>query len=90
MSDELPKCWLCGKAPGWYAMLSGLVLVACNNPECAGRGYAMPQDCWRRLHGPRLAPEEVLHLRACAKWHEDTERLWAAAIRAALAALGEE
>jgi hypothetical protein len=79
MSDEVPRCRVCGKAP--FEFDDGIMV--------AHHCY-VTRDNWRRLHGPRLAPEEVLHLRACAKWHEDTERLWAAAIRAALAALREE
>ncbi len=41
-------------------------------------------------HGQRLAPEHVEELRACAEWHGDAEQKWTDAIRAALAALGEE
>lgn len=52
MTDELPKCKLCGQEPTHLS--GGRVSHICVTPEAE----------WRRLHGPRLAPEYVSRLRA--------------------------
>jgi len=76
-TDELPRCRLCGHEP--TQLSGGRVSHICVVSEAE----------WRRLHGPRLEPETVDALRACAAWHDGAGGLWTGAIRAALAALGE-
>ena len=84
--EQLPVCALCGnrawEAPGKQYW--------CTTPSCPMRGTAMRVRDWRRLMArPRLAPEHVVKMRGLMLgWYVSTQE--AAAIRAALAALGEE
>ena len=86
MSEQLPVCALCGEHPKYNGRM-----VGCSRPSCGVRGALMEPDAWRRLMArPRLAPEHVETLRQWATWTAKLEYdSLTAAIRAALAALGE-
>jgi len=86
MSDQeqLPVCALCGQAPH-----RGGQTVYCATVACGMTGALVTADEWRRLMTrPRLAPAQMTALRGLL-WLEllEGERI---AIRAAIAALGEE
>ena len=92
MNENLPVCVLCGWKPGYSGRL-----VGCAKPFCGVRDALMEPDDWRRLMArPSLAPEHVEELRELLRECETYDRLIgvvnkdSAAIRAALAALGEE
>lgn len=57
MSDELPKCTLCGKAPHYHNPVGPDTW--CDTPTCRLYRLPMTVDAWRRLHGPRLDGEVV-------------------------------
>lgn len=83
--EQLPVCALCGQAPH----RSGQT-VYCATVACGMTGALVTADDWRRLMArPSLAPEHVERLHELAglgcMTQEDAD-----AIRAALAALGEE
>lgn len=88
MNEQLPVCRLCGgsawEAPGKQYW--------CTTPSCPMRGTAMRVRDWRRLMDrPKLAPDHVERLKDQAVYMEFLgDDNAAAAIRAALAALGEE
>lgn len=89
MSNDtnLPPCRLCGQTPHYHLSAD----TWCDSTACVLYRLPMSFDDWRRLHGPRLAPEHVEALRAIAErieWHGLVQT--AAELRAALAAMGED
>lgn len=76
-TDELPRCRLCGQEPTQlsYGRVSHICVVS--------------EAEWRRLHGPRLDPEHLDVLRNLAD-DPGIACIESEAVRAALAALGEE
>ena len=95
MSEQLPVCALCGHEPGFR---SPPVTVECATAGCPIRAVRMTVEDWRRLMArPRLAPEHVEALRFLLCYYAEYEKRHGLvvgsdthAIRAALAALGEE
>lgn len=90
MSDQLPVCTLCGGS-AWIRMGR----VSCMTPDCSAYGLEMAFHTWRRImSSPTLAPEYVEALRRVVSLFASAKMVdWAAqaaAIRAALAELGEE
>ena len=88
MSEQLPVCALCGQAPH-----RGGQTVYCATVACGMTGALVTADEWRRLMArPSLAPEHVASLRDMLNFCEQYTRDHPIprAIRAALAALGEE
>ena len=84
MNDEMPKCKLCGAEP-WK--VAGSSITMCTGVSCPLGNVPMNYAQWRLLHGTRLAPE---HVEALQDAVECVDSIWhRAAIRAALAALGE-
>lgn len=86
--EQLPVCALCGEHPKYNGRM-----VGCSRPSCGVRGALMEPDAWRRLMArPRLAPEHVEALRDMLNFCQEYTRDHPIprAIRAALAALGEE
>lgn len=57
MSDatNLPPCRLCGKVPHYHISAD----TWCDSTACVLYRLPMSFDKWRRLNGPRLAPEHV-------------------------------
>ena len=87
--EKLPVCKVCEHAPACTHAVPER-MVCCTHSGCMCAGWDMPETMWRRLMArPRLAPEHVETLSALVKFI-GTEHRWSAAIRAALAALGEE
>lgn len=87
--EQLPKCNLCWHEPGFR---SPPVTVECFTAGCPIRAVRMTVEDWRRLMAsPRstLAPDHADALRRKAA-HGGTPSYLRDAIRAALAALGEE
>lgn len=92
MSDtiKLPPCRLCGQPPVIVEWLPyAETRVYCASPGCGICEDRMTADEWRRLHGPRLAPEHSETMHTLLALMIDRPR-YAAAIRAALAASVEE
>ena len=88
--EQLPVCALCGEHPKYNGRM-----VGCSRPSCGVRGALMEPDAWRRLMArPRLAPKHVEELRGLLRGATGGAvtlyPLEFDAIRAALAALGEE
>ena len=90
--EQLPVCRLCGNAPVETADKGN---VLCSGVGCEMLGVWLTADAWRRLMArPRLAPKHVEELRWLLRGATGGAvtlyPLEFDAIRAALAALGEE
>ena len=88
--EQLPVCALCGEHPKYNGRM-----VGCSRPSCDVRGALMEPEAWRRLMArPRLAPHLSRELRNLLRGATGGAvtlyPLEFDAIRAALAALGEE
>ena len=95
-ATKLPVCKLCGaEANPSYAMGQRVVGAQCSDENCPLSQHNFDVADWQKLNGtPALAPEHVEALRAVLDqvvpvFPRSGERI-AAAIRAALAALGVE
>lgn len=85
--EQLPACRICETLP--RESHSGMT-CECDAEGCPMRGWIMAVDDWRRtMARPRLAPEHVERLRGLMSCGYVSQQE-TAAIRAALAALGEE
>lgn len=90
--DQLPACALCGEPPNFSRLWK---TARCETDGCAMRSVEMSEADWRRLMArPRLAPKHVEELRWLLRGATGGAvtlyPLEFDAIRAALAAMGEE